>query len=381
MLKVEVIPGRGIRNHFIEILLGMPINQAIIALHNASKHIQNVELTYSSQEPLTRDIIIRLVKDGIRFYFEPNSQLLRLIEIYDFSHIFLQYGGVVFSGPDDEADVNKVEKCFGATHPGVYVAEQNLYELSWKGLSFTFPTVSETSKFQASPVGSSGLGSLHYKRNSPPVLSKMTIYRGSHTLVRNPQISGTSLCGTVASVEVKAITDKKRIVGLFFTFVAEVPVVDESSPKQSFGPKKIERSIHFGDTTESVLSALGTPSKIFYTKADRMLIHRGEDSKKLRGPRPNYFFNYLSLGVDLLFDCITNRVQKFILHTNFPGHFDFGMCRESFLAAFCGDTSVQPVVLTRSGTDNPFGSTFCYGTDQVIVEVMDNGFIASVIIF
>lgn len=48
---------------------------------------------------------------------------------------------------------------------------------------------------------------------------------------------------------------------------------------------------------QSVLSALGAPSKVFYTKADRMLIHRGEDSEKLRGPRPNYFFNYFSLGV------------------------------------------------------------------------------------
>lgn len=48
---------------------------------------------------------------------------------------------------------------------------------------------------------------------------------------------------------------------------------------------------------QSVLSSLGAPSKVFYTKADRMLIHRGEDSKKLRGPRPNYFFNYFSLGV------------------------------------------------------------------------------------
>lgn len=43
--------------------------------------------------------------------------------------------------------------------------------------------------------------------------------------------------------------------------------------------------------------------------------------------------------------------------------------RENFFGAFCGDTAVQPVVLSRSGTENPFGSTFCYGTDQVIVEV------------
>ncbi|VDO30545.1 unnamed protein product, partial [Brugia timori] len=49
MLRVEVMPGCGIRNDYIELLLGMPINQAIAAIQNASRHIQNVELTYSSK--------------------------------------------------------------------------------------------------------------------------------------------------------------------------------------------------------------------------------------------------------------------------------------------------------------------------------------------
>lgn len=47
MLQVEVMPGYGIRNDYIELLLGMPVNQAIAAIQNASRHIQNVELTYS----------------------------------------------------------------------------------------------------------------------------------------------------------------------------------------------------------------------------------------------------------------------------------------------------------------------------------------------
>ncbi|EPB76283.1 hypothetical protein ANCCEY_04645 [Ancylostoma ceylanicum] len=40
----------------------------------------------------------------------------------------------------------------------------------------------------------------------------------------------------------------------------------------------------------------------------------------------------------------------------------------------------QPVVVSRNTQEdrNPFGSTFCYGTDQIVVEVMDNGHIAAV---
>ncbi|MCP9260140.1 hypothetical protein DINM_003323 [Dirofilaria immitis] len=326
MLQVEVMPGCGIRNSYIELLLRMPINQAIVAIQNASRYIQNVELTYSSKEPLSRDIMIRLAKDGVRLYFEPSTQLLRLIEVYDLSNIILQYGGVVFSSPKDEADVNKVESCFGATHPGVYVAEQSLYELSWKGLSFSFPTLNETSKVQTTSIDATGLGSLHFRSNSPPLLAKMAIYPDSYNSSRPPKISAASLCGIVCPVEVKSISDGSRISGLFFIFAAE---------------------------SKSVLSSLGAPSKVFYTRADRMLIHRGEDSK-----------NYVDR--DILFDCITNRIQKFVLHTNLPGHFDFGI--EKIFGAFCSDTTVQPVVLSRSGTENPFGSTFCYGANQIIIE-------------
>ncbi|KHN71611.1 UPF0183 protein C16orf70 -like protein [Toxocara canis] len=51
---------------------------------------------FALQDPLSRDIIIRLVKHGIRLYFEPNSQLLRLIEVYDLSNISLRYWFVFF---------------------------------------------------------------------------------------------------------------------------------------------------------------------------------------------------------------------------------------------------------------------------------------------
>ncbi len=28
---------------------------------------------------------------------------------------------------------------------------------------------------------------------------------------------------------------------------------------------------------------------------------------------------------DILFDCVTHRVKKFVMHTNFPGHYNFNM--------------------------------------------------------
>lgn len=419
MLDLEVEPDCGLRNEQIEFTLGTPINQVITALQNCSRIVENVELTYSPTDPLSRDVVICLVKDGIRLRFEPNTQLLRLIEVYDLRNITLRHCHKTFSKPGDQADVDKVKDCFGATRPGVYYEKQRLYELTWRGLSFTFLAPKDTSALQTSYVQGTGLGSLHFPNSASPLLERMKIFKGtpsdhvkgtkehSPSMLKEkelPTVPVSAFCGMCIPISVRSVGDGKRISGLAFSFYAQA--ADASTNRSSdFLPKLFERIISFGDSTECVLSALGAPSKVFYATGGKMLIHRGEDHERRDGTQPHYFFNYFSLGVDILFDCITNRVRKFVLHSNLPGHFDFGIharCNfsitfgeqpftltstsksETFLEAFSGFgemTTTQPVVLNRSATENPFESTFCYGTSQVIVEVMRNGLIASVTIF
>jgi hypothetical protein len=116
-----------------------------------------------------------------------------------------------------------------------------------------------------------------------------------------------------------------------------------------------------------------------------------------------------------LFDSRTNRVKKFVLHTNFPGHYNFNMyhrCQFELPLNFSGlldhqlsgtmtpvnitsfsrwdqiseklKPSEKPVVLNRASstnTTNPFGSTFCYGYEDIIFEVMPNFHIASVTLY
>lgn len=116
-----------------------------------------------------------------------------------------------------------------------------------------------------------------------------------------------------------------------------------------------------------------------------------------------------------MFDARTHCVKKFVLHTNYPGHYNFNMyhrCEFSLMlqsekvrAAQLVDVdasfevsayskwdelcqqlkpSERPVVLNRASstnTTNPFGSTFCYGYQDIIFEVMPNNFIASVSVY
>ncbi|KAI6182610.1 hypothetical protein M3Y97_00399100 [Aphelenchoides bicaudatus] len=373
-MDFEVVPENCLRNEHLVLALGTPINQAICALKNASRLIRNIELIYDNREPFSRDIVIMLKNDGIKLTFDPKQQLLKLIEVYDFNHITLHYCNTVFSAPDQPADVAKVERCFGATHPGVYDEKYRTYLLHWRGVSFSFPA-KEPSTVQ--PAYAHGLGSLNFSNSSLPLLEKMGIYCGNNsspTEIQDPEMAVNMLCGNLYPIHIESVNEDTEIVGLKITYVAED--FDTNAKKISELPQKQKR-ISFGDTEQSVVAALGAPSK------------------------------------DILLDFDTRTVTKFVLHTNLIGHYDFGeytrpsfeiKCTarqgpfssetltintnsklENFRAAFTDESgSCNPVVVNRTSAndgENPFGSTFCYGNDQIIVEVMDNSYIATLTLY
>lgn len=57
-----------------------------------------------------------------------------------------------------------------------------------------------------------------------------------------------------------------------------------------------EREILFGEQAQSVVSKLGTPSRIFYKSDDKMKIHSKEAHKKVMNIDSDYFFNYFTMG-------------------------------------------------------------------------------------
>ncbi|VDM45257.1 unnamed protein product [Toxocara canis] len=211
-----------------------------------------------------------------------------------------------------------------------------------------------------------------------------------------PSTPSSAVCGMCCPISLRSTSDGKRISGIAFLFHAQVPGSTVSRAQDLLMKQvELERIVSFGDTTECVLSALGAPSKVYYAAAEPMLIKRGADSEQLRGLQPHFFFNYFSLGVDVCFDSMTNRVSKYA-RCNFsirvgdePLTLTPTSKRESFIDRFTEgtDMATQQVVLSRnekrsrSDAENPFGSTVCYGTNQVIVEVMSNGLIASVTLF
>ena len=60
---------------------------------------------------------------------------------------FVHFSGLTFNSPEVLPSIEQIEHSFGATHPGVYDTEKQLFVLNFRGLSFCFPV---ESKFQVS---------------------------------------------------------------------------------------------------------------------------------------------------------------------------------------------------------------------------------------
>ncbi|XP_052233551.1 phagosome assembly factor 1-like [Dreissena polymorpha] len=412
MLDLEVVPERSLGNEQWEFILGMPFYQAVNILRRHDRVIKGVQTWYSNQGPLIMDLVIYLSQDGIRLIFDPVSQRLKIIEVSNMSKVKLKYCGVHFNTSTIQPTIEQIDQSFGATHPGVYNSEKQLFVLNFRGLSFDFPI---ESKFE--PRYAHGLGSLQFPTGASPIVSRMCIYSGNSLLeTRAPPLPITCFHGNCYVDCLEVIRDSKCTKALKFILFTE-----GTEPGKLLDPRKktVERLVHFGDSPNDVISALGCPEKVYYKSNDKMKIHTPDPQRRVR-TSSDYFYNYFTMGVDVLFDANTHEVKKFLLHTNYPGHFNFNMyCRcefkipviierekpqplaqtgeteeeEVIITAYSKWDSVQkllvkpdnrPVILNRASTtntSNPFGLTFCYSVQDMIFEVMQNQHIASVAIY
>lgn len=320
LLTFEIVPELCLRNEQLELVLGTPINQIITGIQNVYRTIKNVELAYCNKEPFGRDITLTLRNNGIRLHFDAHRQLLKMIELFEFSHVELHYSHSIFSTPDEPADVGRVERCFGATVPGVYDEKQQKYFLHWRGVSFCFPAQNSSSSVQASYAH--GLGSLSFASSALPQLERMTIFAGpSPAKMRVPDIPMVVYCGNPHLILAESLSDDQgRLLGMRIKFSIE-DVTENST--EDLHLIQLERDIFFNDTQQEVMTKLGAPAKIYYKSEEKMLIQRrqgaaaGPERLRERGSEegeeemPDFFFNYFSLGmgIDKNRDYLVTRIS------------------------------------------------------------------------
>ncbi|XP_078256633.1 phagosome assembly factor 1 isoform X5 [Rhinoraja longicauda] len=343
MLDLEVVPERSLGNERWEFALGMPLAQGVAILQKHCRIIKNVQVLYSehrsvwneledkgnfneaawllSESPLSHDLILNLTQDGIKLLFDAYNQRLKVIEVYDLSKVKLKYCGVHFNSQAIAPTIEQIDQSFGATHPGVYNAAEQLFHLNFRGLSFSFQLDSwkEAPKFE--PKFAHGLASLQIPHGA--TVKRMYIYTANSLQdTKAPMMPLSCFYGNVYAETVEVLRDPVGSLGLQLRLLTAGcgPGVLVDTKMHTF-----ECCVYFGDSCQDVLSALGSPHKVFYKSEDKMKIHSPSPHKQVPSKCNDYFFNYFTLGVDVLFDAITHQVKKFVLHTNYPGHYNFNI--------------------------------------------------------
>ncbi|XP_044744596.1 PHAF1 protein CG7083 [Coccinella septempunctata] len=400
MLCLDVIPEFSLGCDQWQFVLGMHFSQAVAIIQLQVGKIKGVQVLYNDTDPLTVDMVINLSQDGIRLFFDPNSQRLKLIEIYSMKSVKLKYCSKFFSSPEVVPTYQVIEEYFGATHPGLYDEEKQLFMLNFRGLTFYFPVNTkflEMAREQVNGDSKNTIGSLNFPCGTSAIVSRVAIYSGQNIdNTAAPELPLSCFYGQVYLEKAVLLRGQNRTKGIKLNLVAASHTRLTEASKKHF-----ERTILLGQSAQEITSAIGCPSKVFYKSEDKMKIHSPNNLRSVTADLSDYFFNYFTLGLDLLFDARTNLVKKLVLHTNYPGHYNFNMyMRCEFTLALNGTTvdasskwnqvcenltpSDQPVVLNRASstnTINPFGSTFCYGYEDIIFEVLPNNYIGSLSIF
>ncbi|KAL8098074.1 PHAF1 protein At3g51130-like [Apium graveolens] len=384
-IVLDLRPGLGIG----PFSLGMPICEAFAQIENQPNIYDVVHVKYFDEEPLKMDIVISFPDHGFHLRFDPWSQRLRLIEIFDIKRLQMRYATSLIGGPSSLATFIAVYALFGPTFPGIYDKDRGVYTLFYPGLSFAFPIPTQyTECFHEAEAGLP----LEFPDGTTPVTCRVCIYDGS--------------------------TDSKVGVGSLMKKASVPPLPAGSLYMEEVHVKLGEeiwftvrgQHIPFGASPQDVWTDLGRPCGIHQKQVDQMVIHSASDPRPRTTICGDYFYNYFTCGVDILFDGQTHKIKKFVLHTNYPGHADFNSYMKCNFVIYSPDSEgnqpeadpsrhrITPstqwdqvkeilgdcgrgAIQTQGSASNPFGSTFVYGYPNIAFEVMKNGYIATVTLF
>ncbi|KAF9678233.1 hypothetical protein SADUNF_Sadunf07G0013600 [Salix dunnii] len=381
IIVLDLRPGNGIG----PFSLGMPICEAFAQIEQQPSIYDVVHVKHFDEEPLKLDIVISLPDHGFHLRFDPWSQRLRLIEIFDVKRLQMRYATSLIGGPSNLATFAAVYALFGPTFPGIYDKDRGVYTLFYPGLSFAFPIPSQyTDCFHDREAELP----LEFPDGTTPVTCRVSIYDGS--------------------------ADKKVGVGSLMHKASVPPLLPGNLYMEEVHVKLGEelyfstggQHIPFGASPQDVWTELGQPCGIHQKQVDQMVIHSASDPHPRTTHCGDYFYNYFTRGLDILFDGQVLTVSSFLILKGFVDVVNVEANKLFLLVALvcafdevdnskqsitpstkwdqvkeilgdCGRAAIQ----TQGSTNNPFGSTFVYGYQNIAFEVMKNDYIATVTLF
>ncbi|KAF0720266.1 Aste57867_453 [Aphanomyces stellatus] len=345
--------------------LGLTLSDAI-SVFKQRVPVRSFEIEYSDDNPFGMDIAINSSEDGLKLKFNPITQLLTAIEVYQVNLLTLRYRSSIIFGKDISATFLSVYQLLGPTYPGKYNGSTKTYSLNYHGGTFLFPIPKEFEK-------------IYNKKDSIPV---------EFPNGRTPSAIGFSIyCGDdPCSPEPPTPLRCNYFESVF------VDMSDMEAIALSFEATK--RSIRLGASPQEIVSELGPPASTFFKSSVDPSSSSGE-----------YFHNYPDLGLDILYSG-WHAASKIILRTNIPGHREFNSyikcnfrlehlkkphVRRQTCPAVTPETTwanlrdaftlsdARPIVNDSGSTTDPFQASMFYELlPGCLVEVLQNETIASI---
>lgn len=313
---------------------------------------------------MSTHIILDLEALGIQLFFNPKSQCLQLIKVYELTKCQVSYQKTPINAPSflSLADIHNL---FGPTIAGQYSEDKTRYIIQYPGTTFSFNINQSRADLVKNQVPDPSI----------TFLSCFYIYSPN-----------SKDCNKMEHSLVDSENTNQRVV-----------IVHPAE-----GIEFDNQLLLFGDSPQKVISLLGRPQSLSVKTSNSNIYRRvnvEEEEYEF-----DYFFTYFAIGIDILFSVETHKIIKFILHTNFPNspHFNlynkcqykirselesndvFGQGEDFYVTPnmkwekiqkIYGKCQHQPLV---SNMTNANFQTNLYSYNNLIFEVMTNEYVSSV---
>lgn len=419
IIELEVSPGQAVG----PFQLGTSLNQLISFIEAQVQLLPRVDFKYSAESPLEVDYVLHLPENGITLRVEPNSQRLRVIDIWDFSRLHLTYSGADLSHHSGKVVPTfvLVYKLFGPTFPGDLDAQDSTYALHYPGITFIFPIPKEHFPLYANSAKSDI--PMEFPDGTTPLCSRIYVFAPNSKQSDIVQYNGQVEYGWRNSIAPRIPRDLTSLLEHHNGQEANEYLLERVTVVLDLLKTIVEftngtvLTIQLNETkVQDALTVLGPPEHRYRKREDKLKIHAMEgletaSTYKTSGTGgesdgyDDYFFNWYSLGLDVLWDGCKHVAKKVILHSNFPGHYDFDRyCKCPYrilptekleeidivtvnskwddVERILGSCIGRDIILNRGATvRDPFGPSVLRGYSRIIFEVLKNRHLVTVTLF
>jgi hypothetical protein len=299
MEKYDIIFGKRI-GHFS---LGLNINDSLHLFRERYPRIRLDIIQPHITDCLVEEITINVKDWGLRLRYQPLSQQLYIIEIYDFTKVeFTLHGNVNVGTLEHSSTLKSLQKILGPSFPGKFINNDGDYVIQFDGVAFMFAVPKE----YVNSYKDGTVLPLDLPNNTSALLKKVFVYPIDLDVFSidtyDDKIEYNIHINVVNTISMPPPQSTESM--------AKTPITSTFIHYTSTD-QQINSIIKLGSTPQDIITMLGSPTyTALYHTSTSSVCHR---------------YEYSHLGLELFFSPQKYLLYRIICHSNLPLHQDF--CR------------------------------------------------------